>query len=117
MWPPNYVISFPFSGRLVLIGFFFLQGINIFKDFDIKSEAGGVDKEVIKTLNNVSVTNTTLEIRFQYAGKGTTAVPVRGLYGPLISAISMEAGTYAYYSHHLVSLTLHHKQSLHYTML
>ncbi|XP_076948628.1 putative LRR receptor-like serine/threonine-protein kinase At1g07650 [Bidens hawaiensis] len=69
----------------------YVQGVTIYRNFDIKIEAGGVDKEVIKTLNNVSVINGTLEIRFQYAGKGTTAVPVRGLYGPLISAISMEA--------------------------
>ncbi|KAI7731219.1 hypothetical protein M8C21_002675, partial [Ambrosia artemisiifolia] len=66
-------------------------GVNIFKNFDIKNEAGGVDKPVIRTLNNVHVTNGTLEIQFQYAGKGTTAVPVRGLYGPLISAISMQS--------------------------
>ncbi|KAK1393702.1 hypothetical protein POM88_012758 [Heracleum sosnowskyi] len=32
----------------------------------------------------------TLQIRFVYTGKGTTGVPVRGTYGPLISAISIE---------------------------
>ncbi|KAI7731215.1 hypothetical protein M8C21_030815 [Ambrosia artemisiifolia] len=69
----------------------YVQGVNIFKNFDIRNEAGGVDKALIKTLKNISVTNGTLEIRFQYAGKGTTAVPKRGLYGPLISAISMES--------------------------
>ncbi|KAI7731216.1 hypothetical protein M8C21_030816 [Ambrosia artemisiifolia] len=69
----------------------YIQGVNIFKNFDIKNEGGGVDKPIIRTLNNVHVTNGTLEIRFQYAGKGTTAVPVRGLYGPLISAISMQS--------------------------
>ncbi|KAK3424559.1 hypothetical protein EUGRSUZ_F01346 [Eucalyptus grandis] len=31
----------------------------------------------------------TLEIRFYWAGKGTTAIPDRGVYGPLISAISV----------------------------
>ncbi|KAD4982479.1 hypothetical protein E3N88_19150 [Mikania micrantha] len=70
----------------------YVQGVNILKNFDIKNEAGGVDKAVIKTSKGVPVTNGTLEIRFQYAGKGTTAVPLRGLYGPLISAISMESG-------------------------
>ncbi|KAI3796767.1 hypothetical protein L1987_39452 [Smallanthus sonchifolius] len=68
----------------------YVQGVNILKDFDIKNEAGGVDMAVIKTSKCV-VTNGTLEIRFLYVGKGTTAVPVRGFYGPLISAISMES--------------------------
>nr|KAJ0213042.1 hypothetical protein LSAT_V11C400175770 [Lactuca sativa] len=67
----------------------YIQGVCIFKNFDIRKEAGGVDRAVIKEIKNVVVTNTTLEIRFQYAGKGTTAVPSRGSYGPLISAISM----------------------------
>jgi hypothetical protein len=37
------------------------------------------------------VTSNTLEIRFYWAGKGTTAIPVDGVYGPLISAISVNA--------------------------
>ncbi|KAG8363136.1 hypothetical protein BUALT_BualtUnG0000300 [Buddleja alternifolia] len=37
------------------------------------------------------VKNRTLEIRFQFSGKGTTAVPSLGTYGPLISAISVES--------------------------
>ncbi|PWA57922.1 putative leucine-rich repeat receptor-like serine/threonine-protein kinase [Artemisia annua] len=61
------------------------------QNFDIKNEAGGVDKEIVKTIKNVTVTNKTLEIRLQYAGKGSTAVPQRGLYGPLISAVSLES--------------------------
>ncbi|GJZ40205.1 probable LRR receptor-like serine/threonine-protein kinase isoform X1, partial [Tanacetum coccineum] len=61
------------------------------KNFDIMNEAGGVDKEVIKEIKNVCVTNNTLEIRFQYAGGGTTNVPRRGEYGPIISAISMSS--------------------------
>ncbi|KAK1424848.1 hypothetical protein QVD17_20187 [Tagetes erecta] len=69
----------------------YIQGVNFIKDFDIENAAGGVDRAVIKTFKNVRVTNATLEIRFQYAGKGTTAVPTRGLYGPLVSAISMES--------------------------
>ncbi|KAI4333484.1 hypothetical protein L6164_018288 [Bauhinia variegata] len=36
------------------------------------------------------VTNKTLEIRFQWAGRGTTAIPFYSVYGPLISAISEE---------------------------
>ncbi|XP_022015833.1 probable leucine-rich repeat receptor-like serine/threonine-protein kinase At3g14840 isoform X7 [Helianthus annuus] len=70
----------------------YIQGAIELKNFDIKHEAGGVDKAVIKTIENIHVTNKTLEIRFQYAGNGTTAVPRDGVFGPMISAISMEAG-------------------------
>lgn len=34
----------------------------------------------------------TLEIHFYWAGKGTNSVPNRGVYGPLISAISVRPG-------------------------
>lgn len=61
-----------------------------FKDFDIKRLAGGVDKP-LKEKFNVTVRDKTLQMRFQYAGKGTTSIPSRGNYGPLISAISLEA--------------------------
>ena len=54
-------------------------------------EAKGVDKEVIKVLKAV-VSSKTLEIRFQWAGKGTRNIPKRGTYGSLISAISLESG-------------------------
>ncbi|PHU26041.1 hypothetical protein BC332_04373 [Capsicum chinense] len=60
------------------------------KDFDIKSVAGGVDK-ALKEKFNVTVQDKTVEVRFQYAGKGTTSIPSRGSYGPLVSAISLEA--------------------------
>lgn len=61
------------------------------EDFNIEEEANGVDKEVIK-LFKAHVNNKTLEIRFQWTGKGTTNAPKRGMYGSLISAISVEAG-------------------------
>lgn len=51
-------------------------------------EANGFAKEVIKQ-TNVTVANNTLEIRLYWAGKGTTCIPKRGRYGPLISAISV----------------------------
>ncbi|KAK4361248.1 hypothetical protein RND71_020200 [Anisodus tanguticus] len=60
------------------------------KDFDIERVAGGVDK-AWKEKFNVTVKDKTVQVRFQYAGKGTTAVPSRGSYGPLVSAISLEA--------------------------
>ena len=61
------------------------------KDFDIERNAKGVDKVVEKQFTAI-VTDKILEIRFHYAGKGTTAVPKRGIYGPLISAISVKSG-------------------------
>jgi len=38
------------------------------------------------------VTDSTLEIRLYWAGKGTTGIPFRSVYGPLISAISVKSG-------------------------
>ncbi|KAB1216419.1 hypothetical protein CJ030_MR4G029197 [Morella rubra] len=67
----------------------YMQGELVMKDFDIVKEAGGVAKAVIRRFTIV-VTNSTMEIRFYWAGKGTTGIPVRGVYGPLISAISVD---------------------------
>lgn len=61
------------------------------KDFNIEDEAKMAQKPVILE-HNVSVTNNILEIRFYFAGKGTTRIPDRGVYGPLISAISVKSG-------------------------
>ncbi|KAG6685402.1 hypothetical protein I3842_12G110200 [Carya illinoinensis] len=69
----------------------YIQGERVLKDFDIVKEAGGVRKPNIQSFNAVSVTNSTLEIRFYWAGKGTTDIPSKGDYGPLISAISVES--------------------------
>lgn len=63
------------------------------EDFDIVQAAHGVDKVVVKEYKAV-VKNKTLEIRFHWAGKGTTAIPSRGNYGPLISAISVESSEF-----------------------
>ncbi|KAI3796748.1 hypothetical protein L1987_39431 [Smallanthus sonchifolius] len=71
----------------------YVQGAIKLKSFDIKNEARGVDKAVIRKIKNIHVTNKTLEIRFQYSGNGTTVVPSPGIFGPLISAISMESET------------------------
>lgn len=57
-------------------------------DFNIAEEAGGVGKHIIKQYN-ATVTETTLEIHLYWAGKGTVSLPNRGVYGPLISAISV----------------------------
>ncbi|KAL5201108.1 hypothetical protein ABZP36_035462 [Zizania latifolia] len=66
----------------------FIQGRMVLEDFDIEHTAGGVAKAVIKTFTTY-VTHHTLEIHFYWAGRGTTGIPSRGFYGPLISAISV----------------------------
>ena len=62
------------------------------KDFNTEDEAKVAQKPVVIQEQNVSVTNNILEIRFYFAGKGTTRIPERGIYGPLISAIAVESG-------------------------
>ncbi|XP_039687024.1 probable leucine-rich repeat receptor-like serine/threonine-protein kinase At3g14840 [Medicago truncatula] len=69
----------------------YLQGKLVQKDFNIAEEAGGVGKKVIKPFKDVAVTSNTLEIRLYWAGKGTQYLPRRSVYGPLISAISVES--------------------------
>ncbi|XP_025014095.2 probable leucine-rich repeat receptor-like serine/threonine-protein kinase At3g14840 isoform X2 [Ricinus communis] len=66
----------------------YIQGKLVGKDFNIADDAGGVGKAIIKKFTAI-VTNHTLEIRFYWDGKGTTGIPLRGIYGPLISAISV----------------------------
>ncbi|KAK6934117.1 Serine-threonine/tyrosine-protein kinase, catalytic domain [Dillenia turbinata] len=68
----------------------YIQGKRVLKDFNIENEAGGVGKAIIKSFTSIPVSSKTLEIRFYWAGKGTTAIPDRGVYGPLISAISVD---------------------------
>ncbi|KAF9591661.1 hypothetical protein IFM89_005242 [Coptis chinensis] len=67
----------------------FIQGKLVLKDFNIEDEAGGVGKAVIKNFTAVVTGNNTLEIRFYWNGKGTTRIPLKGTYGPLVSAISV----------------------------
>ncbi|KAJ8761837.1 hypothetical protein K2173_005409 [Erythroxylum novogranatense] len=64
----------------------YVQGKLEVKDFDI--EKNGSNKVATREFN-VSVTDHTLDIRLYWAGKGTTCIPRRGNYGPLISAISV----------------------------
>ncbi|KAJ4894853.1 putative LRR receptor-like serine/threonine-protein kinase [Raphanus sativus] len=66
----------------------FVQGELFLKDFNIKKEAKGTLKPIVRE-KKVNVTNHMLEIRLYWAGKGTTLIPKRGNYGPLISAISL----------------------------
>ncbi|XP_026655880.2 probable LRR receptor-like serine/threonine-protein kinase At1g07650 isoform X2 [Phoenix dactylifera] len=66
----------------------FIQGKMVLLDFNIEDAAGGPGKPVIKTFTT-NITQNTLKIQLYWAGKGTTGIPTRGVYGPLISAISV----------------------------
>ncbi|KAK2368174.1 putative leucine-rich repeat receptor serine/threonine-protein kinase [Trifolium repens] len=67
----------------------YIQGRMVMKDFNIAKEAGGVGKAIIKKFTAI-VTSNTLEIRLHWAGKGTSGIPFDSVYGPLISAISVD---------------------------
>ncbi|KAJ6368395.1 hypothetical protein OIU78_000898 [Salix suchowensis] len=67
----------------------YIQGNRVLKDFNIEDEAAGVAIPLVKTFVAV-VTHHTLKIRLYWAGRGTTGIPLRGVYGPLISAISVD---------------------------
>ncbi|KAJ4843181.1 hypothetical protein Tsubulata_016362 [Turnera subulata] len=68
-----------------------IQGKVVFPDFNIMEEAGGVGIGITREFDNILVNGSTLEIHLYWSGKGTTAIPDRGVYGPLISAITVTA--------------------------
>ncbi|XP_012836462.1 PREDICTED: probable leucine-rich repeat receptor-like serine/threonine-protein kinase At3g14840, partial [Erythranthe guttata] len=59
------------------------------EDFNNEKEARGVNKGIKRNFTAV-VADNTLDICFYWAGKGTNGIPVRGVYGPLISAICVD---------------------------
>ncbi|KAL5101353.1 hypothetical protein RYX36_005680 [Vicia faba] len=67
----------------------YIQDKLVLRDFDIEREAGGTEKPIVKKFN-ATVTQNTLRIQFYWAGKGTTGIPTRGVYGPLVSAITVD---------------------------
>jgi hypothetical protein len=67
---------------------FFSKGKLELKDFNIVEAAGGVGKGIVMEYD-VDVNGSTLEIHLYWAGKGTTVIPDKGVYGPLISAIEV----------------------------
>ncbi|XP_020202017.1 probable LRR receptor-like serine/threonine-protein kinase RFK1 isoform X1 [Cajanus cajan] len=67
----------------------YVQGKLIRKNFNIENETNVAEKPLVLPLYNISITNNVLEIRFYWAGKGTTRIPDAGVYGPLVSAISV----------------------------
>ncbi|XP_042060119.1 probable LRR receptor-like serine/threonine-protein kinase At1g07650 [Salvia splendens] len=83
----------------------YLQGKLVLKDFNIAEAAGGPGKPIIKNFT-VSVTSHTLKIHLYWAGRGTTGIPLRGTYGPLISAISVDPNFRPPVHHKRISSTL-----------
>ncbi|KAL3849316.1 hypothetical protein ACJIZ3_011198 [Penstemon smallii] len=65
-----------------------IQGEVVLTDFNIANEANGTGIGIFRDFN-VLVNGSTLEIHLYWTGKGTTAIPQRGIYGPLISAIAV----------------------------
>lgn len=79
----------------------------VLTDFNIAEEAKGVRKGIYRDFD-VFVNGGTLEIHLYWRGKGTTAIPDRGTYGPLISAIAVTPSTYSRpFSVHISSLHNH----------
>ncbi|GFQ08381.1 probable LRR receptor-like serine/threonine-protein kinase at1g53440, partial [Phtheirospermum japonicum] len=66
-----------------------IQGQVVLSEFDIAREANGVRRGIMREFKNVVVNGSTLEIHLYWTGKGTTAIPNRDVYGPLISAIAV----------------------------
>ncbi|XP_039162723.1 probable LRR receptor-like serine/threonine-protein kinase At1g53430, partial [Eucalyptus grandis] len=66
-----------------------IQGNQVLKDFNIAEAAGGVGKGMYRDFNDIYVSGSTLDIHLYWSGKGTTAIPRRGIYGPLICAIAV----------------------------
>jgi len=66
------------------------------RDFNIAERAGGVGKPFIRQIDGVQVNGSTLEIHLQWTGKGTNVIPTRGVYGPLISAITITPSEFSF---------------------
>ncbi|PWA58183.1 LRR receptor-like serine/threonine-protein kinase [Artemisia annua] len=71
-----------------------IQGVRYLKDFNIVEAANGVGKGIHRDFDNIIVNGSTIDIHLYWAGKGTTAIPDRGVYGPLISAITITPNFY-----------------------
>ncbi|KAJ6377376.1 hypothetical protein OIU76_026364 [Salix suchowensis] len=73
----------------------YIQGKRVKQDFNIKEAAKGSNRNITIAFNT-TVTDRTLEIRLYWAGRGSTVIPRRGDYGPIISAISVCSGNRTY---------------------
>ncbi|CAM8992052.1 unnamed protein product [Rhodiola kirilowii] len=67
-----------------------IQGNLVEKDFNIAKKANGVGMPTFLDFDEIYVNGSTLEVHLYWAGKGTLTIPDRGVYGPLISAISVQ---------------------------
>ncbi|XP_078157869.1 uncharacterized protein LOC144553535 isoform X3 [Carex rostrata] len=65
----------------------FIQGNEVEKDFNIVDAANGSYIVITKSYENISVRNRTVDIHFQWAGRGTCCIPHEYTYGPLVSTI------------------------------
>ncbi|XP_021294052.1 probable LRR receptor-like serine/threonine-protein kinase At1g53430 [Herrania umbratica] len=65
-----------------------IQGTKVLTDFNIKDVAGGLNENISQTFQ-AEVKENSLEIHLYWAGKGSKRGPFE-LYGPLVSAISVE---------------------------
>ncbi|KAH7862030.1 hypothetical protein Vadar_033888 [Vaccinium darrowii] len=79
--PPNWTSL----GRRVFD--IYIQGNLVWKDFDLRKEAGGTSFQAVQKEFTAQVSENYLEIHLFWAGKGTCCVPSQGTYGPSISAI------------------------------
>lgn len=68
-----------------------LQDKLVHKDFNIKVAGGGAQRPTLEVYN-VTVMNHFVDVRLTWTSKGTTRIPRRGVYGPLISAVSIVSG-------------------------
>lgn len=75
-----------------------MQGNLLEKDFNIAERAGGVGLPITIQIDDVQVNGSTLEIHLQWSGKGTNIIPTRGVYGPLISAITITPSDFSFLS-------------------
>ncbi|XP_038700305.1 probable LRR receptor-like serine/threonine-protein kinase At1g56140 isoform X2 [Tripterygium wilfordii] len=64
----------------------YIQGERVLQDLNIRKEAGGSKRALIKRFE-ANVTNSAMDIHFFWAGKGTCCIPFQSTYGPLVSAI------------------------------
>ncbi|CAA7402404.1 unnamed protein product [Spirodela intermedia] len=102
--PGNYIVKLHFAEIVFTSGPTFaslgrrvfdvsVQGKKVLRDFNIAEAANGTGKEVIRNFI-APVEGGTLEIHFVWSGKGTNSIPYTGVYGPLISAISVTPSTF-----------------------
>ncbi|CAN8268379.1 unnamed protein product [Cochlearia groenlandica] len=67
----------------------YVQGRLLERDFNIAERAGGVGKSFTRPIDELQVNGSTIEIHMLWSGKGTTVIPTRNVYGPLINAITI----------------------------